>query len=262
MISTTDGEHSKLPSSFQFSSVQFGLSAMDRLAQFVSKSFESNNNRVSSPGQCLNLTNTDRGKTPPRDRDTTSRDVPREIPSARDGLPQKDHDNIHQDIQEPSEVTKTNEEPQETKPAAKNWLISSDSPKRQPTLITSFGMDLRVNGGNPTVLYDPSVVLTDPSLVIRNGTEISNALLRSDSDDADKKHWMDNVNIKSPVASPKNNSRCSSSSPAIELEDSAESGTETAVSCTRSVENRGRTPSGSEDEKKPCKGLLFSITTV
>lgn len=98
---------------------------MEKLTQFVSKSFENNNNNnaATAAEQCLNLTST-KG-------------------ALETAIKSEDC---------PQEETRSIEE-QKAKPAAKNWLIS-DTPKPPPP---SLGVDLRMNSSQ--VIYSSSVVI-------------------------------------------------------------------------------------------------------
>lgn len=224
---------------------------MDRLAQFVSKSFESNNNnpRTSSPG-CLNLSSSDR-----------SSPSPRAIPQSTVSISNPTNIISNYSSQE-------SEQPTNVKRVAKNWLIS-DSPKRRCN--SPFGMDLRVLNGtsnnsnhSPTPHYPVILPSNNNSgvKVAKNADDVKIIPERPRGDPSDPEGDPDDCespakqeNLKSPLPSPKN-SRCSSSSPAIDLEDSRGSvGDQTTICSSQNLDSRGRSPPGvaSEDEKKPCK---------
>lgn len=142
---------------------------MEKLTQFVSKSFENNNNRVTRPTvqNILNL------KLDKNDDDGINDKVTNQDSS----------DAKTEDVQE--EVT--------TKPPkpAKNWLISN-SPKPQ-NICTSYGMDLRVNPNGYPLIFGSA---TQPICDIPQYSE-----QKCDGDDKDKIKWF--KDIKQP-SSPRN----------------------------------------------------------
>lgn len=171
---------------------------MDKLTQFVSKSFESNNNNNNNSviGGDHNI------KVRP-----DSPNLDGYIKSENDGIVQSDVKNSDDDnVKEQRESVKP-------APVAKNWLIS-DTPKSS---VPTYGIDLRLNN-NPNVIYTSSLILNGN----RNNTIDVCAKTETDklcpiSSLVPKVKWYDNsIEMKSP--SPKN-SYSSSSSP-IDLEDS------------------------------------------
>lgn len=165
---------------------------MDKLTQFVSKSFENNNNNsVANVEQNAKM----RVESPVLDgfikseNDTTS-----------------DTKNSEDDSQKDSKETRQ-------APVAKNWLIS-DTPKQS---IPTFGIDLRLNN-NPNPIYiSPTLVNANHNCVNEdpNG-QIEPRKHCAGSPSRSKVKWYKSMDTKSP--SPKN-SYSSSSSP-IDLEDS------------------------------------------
>ncbi|GLV43007.1 uncharacterized protein CBL_13632 [Carabus blaptoides fortunei] len=209
---------------------------MDRLTLFVSKSFENNNERVTNPEQCLNLTAA-AGRSPVHDdADGNVTVFRRQVTyqcTDKDKLDEETVDESNLKTQPPEPSTKTNDVDR----VAKNWLITADTPKRQPPPISNvaYGIDLRVNGST-TVLYDMSSEQPTSALESQNRNPES----------IPKKHWTDNAKSPDSIKT----SRCSISSPDIELEDSRDSNSDITLSRLQSVENQGRPHSGSEDEKK------------
>lgn len=220
---------------------------MDRLAQFVSKSFESNNNnpRTSSPG-CLNLSSSDRSSPSPRTIPQSSISISNTTSSLT---------NIISNYS-----SKESEQPTNVKRVAKNWLIS-DSPKRRCN--SPFGMDLRILNGtsnssnnsnhSPTPHY-PVILLSNKVPENADDAKINSDPSDPEGDPDDCESAAKQETVKSSLPSPKN-SRCSSSSPAIDLEDSRGSVVDLPAICSsQNLDNRGTPPGvASEDEKKPCK---------
>lgn len=189
---------------------------MDKLTQFVSKSFENNNNSVIS-GE---LNSKMRSDSP-----------------VLDGYIKSENDGIQcDDIKEQTEMVN------KPVPVAKNWLIS-ETPKHA---VQSYGIDLRLNN-NPNVIYTSSLIL-NPN---RNNPE-SNAetdQMCTVSSLTPKVKWYDNsIEMKSP--SPKNS--CSSSSSPIDLEDS-KSCPETLISEKNVHEDVGSSLLSKDNDKKICE---------
>lgn len=139
---------------------------MEKLTQFVSKSFENNNNRVTRP-TVQNLLDL---KTDKKDDDDINDKV------------------INQDPSDKSEDMSEDIPAKQPKPA-KNWLISN-SPKPQ-NICTSYGMDLRVNpNGYPLIFGSTAQPICD----IPQYSE-----QKCDGDDKDKLKWF-----KDGPSSPRN----------------------------------------------------------
>lgn len=168
---------------------------MDKLTQFVSKSFENNNNN-----SVINSEHNSKMR-------TDSPILESYIKSENDVLQQCDSKNSEDDS---SRDQRENLKPT---PVAKNWLIS-DAPKHS---VPSYGIDLRLNN-NPNVIYTSSLIVnTNRSNNLENCTTTDTDKLCSVSSLVPKVKWYENsIEMKSP--SPKN-SYSSSSSP-IDLEDS------------------------------------------
>lgn len=215
---------------------------MDRLTLFVSKSFENNNERVTNPEQCLNLTAA-AGRSPVHDNANGNVTVfRRQVTHQCTDKDKQDEETVEESnvkTQSPEPPAKTND----VERVAKNWLITADTPKRQPPPISNiaYGIDLRVNGST-TVLYDMSS--DQPTSAFESQNRIA--------DNIPKKYWTDNAKSPDSIKT----SRCSMSSPDIELEDSRESNSDMTLSRLQSVENQGRPHSGSDDEKKLCKKVI------
>lgn len=171
---------------------------MDKLTQFVSKSFESNNNT----DQCLNL--------------TSVKSVEGVIKCEQDSPIIKDE----------SRSTGENRKIK-TKPVAKNWLIS-DSPSApiEKSTSPSLGIDLRLNN-NSGVIYSSSLVINNKDRDVSHDakpssdeTAISNRNRHhqpSDNVSKTKSKWFYEDNIE---VSRNSYSSSSSPSPPIDLEDS------------------------------------------
>lgn len=190
---------------------------MDKLTQFVSKSFENNNNSVISGELAAKM----RSESPVLEG---------YIKSETDGV-QSDSKTSDEDL---------GKETAKPAPVAKNWLIS-DSPK------PSYGIDLRLNN-NPSVIYTSSLIL-NANRTAENSKADADKLCTVSSL-VPKVKWYDSADMKSP--SPKN-SYSSSSSP-IDLEDS-KSCPETLISDRNHDDAASVIPkeNSADNDKKVCK---------
>lgn len=141
---------------------------MEKLTQFVSKSFENNNNRV--PG--ANADGFVNVKTDKNDENSISDKVDQETDKKTEDLIS-------------DEITSKQQKP------AKNWLISN-SPKPQ-NICTTYGMDLRINPNGYPIIFGSTA---QPICDIPQYSET-----KCDSDDKDKIKWLKDV--KQPL-SPRN----------------------------------------------------------
>lgn len=158
---------------------------MEKLTQFVTKSFENNNNRPSI--QNLLIPKTDKASDQEDNEKITAKDEP----------DRKVEDQMEIEVQ----TTPTKQQ----KPA-KNWLISN-SPKPQNT-CTTYGMDLRVNPNGYPLIFGSSV---------QSICDIPHYLeQKSENEEKVKLKWFKDV----PQPSPPTNYCCTS---AGEQEDSVES---------------------------------------
>lgn len=196
---------------------------MEKLTQFVSKSFENNNNRVLRP-TVQNLVNIK--------NDENS--IPDKIADQEDIETQKTEDEIS--IAE--EVTTKQPKP------AKNWLISN-SPKPQ-NICTSYGMDLRVNpNGYPIILGSAAQPICDIAP--------SYPETKCDSDDnKDKIKWL-NQDVKQPLSSPRN-CCCPTSN---DQEDSIESNYD-SIARTKILSDNNSSSYGIEDDKNHGEFKIYS----
>lgn len=140
---------------------------MEKLTQFVSKSFENNNNRPSVQN-LLNL------KT---DKSNASQD--------------ENGKSNNKDVSEKKADDSGEEIATKQPKAAKNWLISN-SPKPQ-NICTSYGMDLRINPNGYPLIFGSTV---QPVCDIPQYSE-----QKCENEDRDKMTWYKDV--KQP-SSPKN----------------------------------------------------------
>lgn len=207
---------------------------MDKLTQFVSKSFENNNN---NSAVCVEKR---RNSSPPVETFLkTEEDVSN--PDAK--RPAEDNSVATVDSETETKTKRT--------PVAKNWLIS-DTPRRNDE---TYGMDLRLN--NPNVIYTSSLILNHSRAYMSSETPKPNL----ESPTRNKLEcWYDNVENKTP--SPKN-SYSSSSSP-IDLEDSKSCPETSSEKVDESeekgsaLENARKENISNENEKKLCK-FIFAI---
>lgn len=161
---------------------------MEKLTQFVSKSFENNNNNNNnnttvSSEQCLNLTTFDIKTTSPVK-------IEKDCPHFNNTINNTITNSIIDDAKKP-----------------KNWLISDlkNTSDNSPTL----GIDLRLHNTTNQTLYS--------SIVNDKHSDMSDSDISINDHKQSQPNWLhNNLDVK---ASPKHNSYCSLSSP-INLEDS------------------------------------------
>lgn len=170
---------------------------MEKLTQFVSKSFENNNNYFTRPAiqHLVNLKTIDKGA------------LMSDEEIKRNENQKDDNSNVSQ------EETKTvKNEP----PAAKNWLISN-SPKPQTTSAT-YGMDLRVSTNGYTTIFGASIQ-SAPMTVSDVSQSYSEHSDKCENNSKDKLKFFNSVTktTSSKLCC------CPSSLPSAEQEDSVES---------------------------------------
>lgn len=227
---------------------------MEKLTQFVSKSFCMENNN--SLGSILSETP---GHLP--ENTIKSEDLSESIATTPQltNLPE---------IKTDSTLSEKVDKPLATKPAAKNWLISND-PVVPKTMTTSHGIDLSLNH-HANVIYTSSLILNQTRFepLILAGSGGGSVHSQNLPKHENGKIWFDVERMKSspppsansPTGETKNSFRSGSSSP-IDLEDSKSCPeVDKQENDAESEKQENSTNNATENDKKICKYVLNNKT--